>query len=64
MWKGVLRMRKGFVILICFLLVISLSTFLNLKAANADDWTSISGNVTYNGTPICAMVLANGQYGE
>jgi len=25
-------------------------------------WVTIRGEVTYNGTPVCAMVLANGQY--
>jgi len=30
-------------------------------AAN-NDWPNINGNVSYNGTPVCAMVLANGQY--
>jgi len=30
-------------------------------AAN-NDWTNINGTVSYNGTPVCAMVLANGQY--
>ncbi len=27
-----------------------------------NDWVNINGTVTYNGTPVCAMVLANGQY--
>ncbi len=27
-----------------------------------DDWVDINGTVTYDGTPVCAMVLANGQY--
>ena len=27
-----------------------------------DGWVTIQGTVTYNGTPLCAMVLANGQY--
>ena len=30
-------------------------------AAN-NDWVNINGTVTYNGTPVCTMVLANGQY--
>ena len=30
--------------------------------AGADDWVNINGTVAYNGTPACAMVLANGQY--
>ena len=25
-------------------------------------WVRLSGNVTYNGAPVCSMVLANGQY--
>ena len=33
----------------------------NLDAINTT-WVRLSGNVTYNGTPVCAMVLANGQY--
>ena len=28
----------------------------------AADWGEISGTVLYEGTPVCAMVLANGQY--
>ena len=27
-----------------------------------DGWETIQGTVTYDGTPLCAMVLANGQY--
>ena len=27
-----------------------------------DGWETINGTVTHNGTPLCAMVLANGQY--
>ncbi|MFC1788841.1 hypothetical protein ACFLZE_02890 [Thermodesulfobacteriota bacterium] len=27
-----------------------------------DGWVTIQGTVTYDGTPLCAMVLANGQY--
>jgi len=26
------------------------------------DWETIQGTVTYNGTPLCAMILANGEY--
>ena len=26
------------------------------------EWVNIYGTVTYNGTPLCAMVLANGQH--
>jgi len=29
---------------------------------DVDNWVTIQGTVTYNGTPLCAMVLANGQY--
>ena len=29
---------------------------------SGDGWETIQGTVTYNGTPLCAMVLANGQY--
>ncbi len=30
--------------------------------AGNNDWVNINGTVTYNGSPVCAMVLANGQY--
>jgi hypothetical protein len=32
------------------------------NTAQEGDWTNINGTVRYNGTPVCAMVLANGQY--
>jgi len=31
-------------------------------SVNDDGWATISGSVTYKGSPVCAMVLANGQY--
>ena len=36
----------------------------NLLSDFPDDpnWVTISGSIAYNGTPLCAMVLANGQY--
>ncbi|PIE67647.1 MAG: hypothetical protein CSA23_02395 [Deltaproteobacteria bacterium] len=30
--------------------------------ADDDGWTKVAGNVLYNGTPVSAMVLANGQH--
>ena len=39
------------------------ATFDNVRTAPlAEGWETISGSVAYNGTPVCAMVLANGQY--
>ena len=35
-------------------------TYFTIQTDNS--WVTIQGNVTYNGTPLCAMVLANGQY--
>jgi hypothetical protein len=32
------------------------------SSGNTDDTTRLTGNVRYNGSPVCAMVLANGQY--
>jgi len=32
------------------------------KQLKCYDWTNINGTVSYNGSPVCAMVLANGQY--
>jgi len=37
------------------------SGLVNLPV-NAADWATISGTIQYEGTPLCAMVLANGQY--
>jgi len=34
----------------------------NISDASSASWVNISGMVTYNNTPVCAMVLANGQY--
>ncbi|QTA80582.1 Peptidase, C1A family [Desulfonema limicola] len=35
---------------------------LSDRTVCAAEWVKISGTVSYNGTPLCAMVLANGQY--
>jgi hypothetical protein len=34
----------------------------SLSFAANNDWVNINGTVTYNGSPVCTMVLANGQY--
>ena len=47
-------MKKAIVALMCVILNVSLSS--------ADGWKNINGQVTYNGAPVCAMVLANGQH--
>jgi hypothetical protein len=49
-----------FLILIGLFLGLSLS--FQISNAISDDLQAISGNVTYNGEPVCAMVLANGEY--
>jgi hypothetical protein len=33
-----------------------------LSVSNQDEWANIYGTMTYEGIPLCAMVLANGQY--
>ncbi|MFC1789321.1 hypothetical protein ACFLZE_05370, partial [Thermodesulfobacteriota bacterium] len=38
---------------------LDLGVAIKLKAAG---YSQVQGNITYNGTPLCAMVLANGQY--
>ena len=44
-------------------LIFSLFFFCNrLSFAANNDWVNINGTVTYNSSPVCAMVLANGQY--
>ena len=46
-----------------FLVAIVLWIFLTPGAFSfADDWTNINGTISFNGTPVCAMVLANGQH--
>ncbi|MCP4353633.1 MAG: hypothetical protein GY795_49935 [Desulfobacterales bacterium] len=43
--------------------IIVVAAGINITAANATDWVSISGGVkTEDGTSLCAMVLANGQH--
>ena len=46
-----------FVLLFCLFFSYSNHSF----PAN-NDWVNINGTVTYNGSPVCTMVLANGQY--
>ena len=52
------KSQLSFVAFMCSLLFLGNSFSL---AAN-NDWKNINGAVLYNGTPVCAMVLANGQY--
>jgi hypothetical protein len=55
------KMKKSHMSFVVFMF--SLFFFCNsLSFAANDDWTYINGTVSYNGTPVCAMVLANGQY--
>jgi hypothetical protein len=37
-------------------------TIQTKQGTNNSDWIRISGVVTYNGTPLCVIVLANGQH--
>ena len=54
-------MKKSHIFLVVF--IFSLFFFCtSLSFAENNDWVNINGTVTYNGTPLCAMVLANGQY--
>jgi len=54
-------MKKSHISLVVFMF--SLFFFCtSLSFAENNDWVNINGTVTYNGTPLCAMVLANGQY--
>jgi hypothetical protein len=41
-------------------LIMSLAEGVAIDGGN--DWHNINGTVSYNGTPVCAMVLANGQH--
>ena len=54
-------MKKSHIPLIVLLFFLFFSYSSHSFAAN-NDWVNINGTVTYNGTPVCAMVLANGQY--
>ncbi len=38
------------------------TTQIESDLATPEDWVRIAGTVTLGGTPLCAMVLANGQY--
>jgi hypothetical protein len=40
----------------------TVTTITATDASTPSDWVRITGNVNYEGTPLCAMVLANGQY--
>ena len=54
-------MKKSHIFLVVFMF--SLFFFCtSLSFAANNDWVNINGTVTHNGTPLCAMVLANGQY--
>ena len=46
------------------LIVTSCLLFFCVDPASSakEGWVNIYGSVTYNGSPVCAMVLANGQY--
>ena len=46
---------------ILFLAFLLSTWFLSPKTCKALNRTEISGHVTYHGTPLCALVLANGQ---
>ena len=49
----------------CTFLVLALISVLlipNHLSIAQTEWVNINGTVTYDGTPLCAMVLANGQY--
>jgi len=46
-----------------FFVIIAILTSMNFSIVYAADWVSISGEVkTEDGIPLCAMVLANGEY--
>ncbi|PID40569.1 MAG: hypothetical protein CR984_02525 [Proteobacteria bacterium] len=40
----------------------SVTTVTDTNASTEPGWKRITGTVEYNGSPVCAMVLANGQY--
>jgi hypothetical protein len=44
------------------LMVGVLTITIGAAAAAKEGWVPVSGNVTYKGAPVCAMVLINGQY--
>ena len=54
-------MKKGGTFLVVVLACL-LFTQNKFSFAAGDDWPNINGTVTYKGSPVCAMVLANGQY--
>ena len=54
-------MKKSHIPLIVLLFFLFFSYSSHSFAAN-NDWVNINGTVTYNGSPVCTMVLANGQY--
>ena len=53
-------MKKSHMSFIVFMFSLFFCNSLSFAANN--DWPNINGTVSYNGTPVCAMVLANGQY--
>ena len=54
-------MKKSHIPLTVLLFCLIFSHSSHSFAAN-NDWVNINGTVTYNGSPVCTMVLANGQY--
>ena len=53
-------MKRSLLILITFLFI---TLFMHNPFPVAQtEWVHINGTVTYNGTAVCGMVLANGQY--
>jgi hypothetical protein len=51
MKKRLVEISSVLIFLVCF-----------SGVSSGADWANINGAVTYNGTPVCTMVLANGQY--
>ena len=57
---------KGIIVLKPFRIaaLVGLVLFLGMSNAHALEagWVNVKGTVSYNGAPLCAMVLINGQY--
>ena len=46
-----------------FMLALSKTQFLYVSPAKAQtEWVNVNGIATYNGEPVCAIALVNGQY--
>ncbi|MBN1930405.1 MAG: hypothetical protein JW786_02190 [Desulfobacterales bacterium] len=56
-----MKMKKSRMLFLIFLSTLFLSSN-TLSPAAESDLVNINGAVTYNGSAVCAMVLANGQY--